>query len=102
MTVVVFDPICEEPALFLPNAFSPNRDGQNDVLELLGLYVEEMHLAIYNRWGQLVFESRDQNFGWDGTFKGEELSPDVYGFYLTVRCIDGDEYFKKGNISLIR
>ena len=102
VTVVVFDPICQEPAIFLPNAFSPNRDGENDVLELLGLYVEEMHLAIYNRWGQLVFESRDQSFGWDGTFKGEELSPDVYGFYLTVKCIDGEEYFKKGNISLIR
>ena len=99
---MVFDPLCIEPYIFLPNAFSPNGDMNNDILQLKGQFVEEMHLIIFDRWGQKVFESREQSFGWDGTFKGEELSPDTYGFYLTVRCIDGEEYFKKGNISLIR
>ncbi len=102
VTVVVFDPLCVEPYIFLPNAFSPNGDNNNDVLRLKGQFVEEMHLVIFDRWGQKIFESREQSFGWDGKFKGEELSPDTYGFYLTVKCIDGEEYFKKGNISLIR
>jgi len=102
VTVVVFDPLCVEPYIFLPNAFSPNGDNHNDVLRLKGQFVEEMQLVIFDRWGQKVFESREQSFGWDGTFKGEELSPDTYGFYLTVRCIDGEDFFKKGNISLIR
>jgi gliding motility-associated-like protein len=102
VTVIVYDPLCIDPYIFLPSAFSPNGDGTNDVLYLLGKYVEEMHLVIYNRWGQKVFESFKQTEGWDGTFKGELLSPDVYGFYLTVKCIDGEEYFKKGNISLLR
>ncbi len=102
VTVVVFDPLCVEPYIFLPNAFSPNGDRNNDILKLEGQFVEEMQLIIFDRWGQKVFESRDQSFGWDGTFKGEELSPDTYGFYLTVKCIDGEEFFKKGNISLLR
>lgn len=100
--VTVYDPICEPPYIFLPNAFSPNGDGENDVLYLLGNYIEEFYLVIYNRWGEKIFETRDQNVGWDGTYKGERLSPDVYGYYLTVRCIDQDEFFDKGNITLMR
>ena len=49
-----------------------------------------------------VFESSDQMQGWDGTFKGEALPPDVYGFYLQVKCFNGDEFFKKGNIALLK
>ena len=104
VTVVVFDPLCVEPYIFLPNAFSPDGRGagKNEVLKVLGQHIEEMHLIIFDRWGQKVFESRDRSFGWDGTFKGKELSPDVYGFYLTVRCIDGEEFAKKGNVTLFR
>lgn len=100
--VTVFDPVCDEPYIFLPNAFSPNGDEENDVLYLRADYVDEMHLVIYNRWGQKVFETRNKYEGWDGTFKGEEVSPDVYAFYLTVRCINAKEFFKKGNVTLMR
>ncbi|MEZ5058521.1 MAG: PKD domain-containing protein [Saprospiraceae bacterium] len=100
--VTVYDPICEPPYIFLPNAFSPNNDGENDVLYLLGNFVDEINLVIYNRWGEKVFETNDQNIGWDGTYKGVPLSPDVYGYYLTVRCINQEEYFEKGNITLMR
>jgi gliding motility-associated-like protein len=102
VTVVVFDPVCEDPNIFIPNAFSPNDDDNNDVLYVYGQFVEEMHLEIYNRWGQKVFDSDSQTVGWDGTFKGEPLSPDVYGYHLTVKCINGEEYFKKGNVTLMR
>ena len=52
---------------------------------------------IFNRWGQLVFESNSQEEGWDGTFKGKKVCNDVYGYYLKVSCTNGEEYIKKGN-----
>ena len=100
--VVVINLECEEPFLFMPNAFSPNGDGENDVLYVEGNTIDEMELVIYNRWGQKVFESFDKSVGWDGYFDGELLEPDVYGYYLKINCFNGDEFFKKGNINLIR
>ena len=61
-----------------------------------------MYLTIYDRWGQKVFETNDPNQGWDGTFKGEALAPDVYGFYLQIKCFNGADFFKKGNIALLK
>ncbi|MEL6637984.1 MAG: PKD domain-containing protein [Bacteroidota bacterium] len=103
-TVIVFviNPICEDPQIFFPSAFSPNGDGENDELQVLGRYIEEMHLIIYNRWGQQVFETRSQDEAWDGTFNGRRLEPDVFGYYLEVRCINGAEFFKKGDVTLLR
>ncbi len=105
VTIYVWNPDCDEPNLFLPNAFTPNDDDgndMNDVLYFRSNIVVEMELAIYNRWGQRVFFTEDQSIGWDGKFNGQALSPDVYGFYLRAKCYNGQEYFKKGNITLIR
>ncbi len=101
-SIIVVLPSCDSSNVFLPNAFSPNADGKNDILFVRGFNVERMHLGIYNRWGQKVFESFDQQNGWDGTFKGSLLAPDVFGYHLEVDCIGGKKYFKKGNISLIK
>ncbi len=100
--VKVKDIICDEPYIFLPNAFTPNGDGSNDLLKLEGFNVEEMHLAIFDRWGEKVFETSSMEEGWDGTFRGVTVSGDVYGFYLIVKCPGGLEYFKKGNITVLR
>jgi gliding motility-associated-like protein len=86
----------------VPNAFSPNGDLLNDGLFVRGNSIDELHFVIYNRWGEKVFETRDQSIPWDGTYKGKPLSPDVYAYYLEVRCFNGETYFEKGNISLIR
>lgn len=100
--VVVIDPICEDPFIFIPTGFSPNGDGVNDLFTVRGNYIEEIYLAVYDRWGEKVFETTTLGAGWDGTFRGRALSPDVYGFYAEVRCIGGAEYIKKGNLTLIR
>jgi len=102
ITIVVLNPVCEEPFVFMPNAFSPNGDGENDILKVEGRTIDEFYLAIYDRWGELVFETTDPSKGWDGNFNGELSEPDVYGFYLKLKCINGEEYFKKGNITLLR
>lgn len=100
--VVVVEPVCREPYLFIPNAFTPNGDNLNDVLMVLGAQIEALHLMIYDRWGELIFETRDPGQGWDGRFRGKELPADVYGFYLEVRCIGGEAYIKTGNVTLLR
>lgn len=100
--VVVLDRECAEPFIFIPNAFTPNNDGENDVLYVRGSNIEEVYLTIYNRWGERMFETEDASIGWDGTYRNEPLPPDVYGYYLKVKCFNGMEYFKKGNITLLR
>lgn len=102
VTVVVLNPPCQEPNIYFPNVFTPDGDGLNDVLYLYGSQVDEVHFVIYNRWGEKVFESFDQADGWDGTFRGQPVAPDAYGYYLEVKCIGGDDYFKKGNVTILK
>ncbi|MEO5582951.1 MAG: PKD domain-containing protein, partial [Saprospiraceae bacterium] len=102
VTITVTIPECAEPFVFLPNAFSPNGDGKNDVLYLRSNIVDRMTLIIYDRWGEKVFETTNQSIGWDGTYKGKLLEPDVYGYFLTAICIDGKTFSKKGNVSILR
>ena len=98
---VVVENNCE-PFLYFPNAFTPDDDGLNDILYVEGLSLDEVFFAIYNRWGEKVYESNDITEGWDGTHNGEIVCPDVYGYYLRVRCTDGNEIFRKGNVSVLR
>jgi gliding motility-associated-like protein len=100
--VKAFTFVCEEPFVYVPNAFTPNADGENDVLFVRSSIVEELLFRVYNRWGELVFETTDIDKGWNGTFKGKLLDPDVYDYYLEGFCIDGQEFLIKGNITLIR
>ena len=95
-------PLCDEPNVFVPNAFSPDGDGYNDVIYVEGSAITAIHFIIYNRWGEQVFQSNDKSRGWDGTFKGKECLPDVYGYYMQCKCLDGNELVKKGNITLLR
>ena len=94
--------VCDTPNIYMPNAFSPNGDGVNDVLFVEGNIIESIDLYIVNRWGQTVFESTDKNVGWNGTFLQEDLPPDVYGFSLTAYCEDDDVFVLKGNINLLK
>ena len=94
--------ICGEPFIYVPNAFSPNGDNENDVLFVRGQLIEGMVFRIFDRWGEMVFESYDRLIGWDGTFRGKALDPDVYDYYLKAICIDGGESIIKGNISLLK
>ena len=97
---VTVDLSCGE--LFIPNAFSPNNDNQNDELKVLGRCITEMYFAIYDRWGEKVFETTSQNVGWDGTFRGEVMNSAVFVYYLDATLVTGEQVIKKGNISLVR
>jgi gliding motility-associated-like protein len=94
----------QEPctSLFIPNAFSPNKDGRNDILYVRGSCINTMDFVIYDRWGNKVFESTNINYGWDGTYKGENENTAVFAYYLHATLQDGSMVDKKGNVSLIR
>ncbi len=100
--VVVREAVCDWPNIYVPNGFTPNNDGRNDVLYVRGNNIDELYFVIYNRWGEKVFESRSVDVGWDGSQDGRLLPSEVYGYYLRVRCRNGQEFFGKGNITLIR
>jgi gliding motility-associated-like protein len=94
--------LCEEPEIFLPTGFSPNGDQKNDILFVRGNSIERIYLAIYDRWGELVFESNSKDKGWDGSYRGKPATADVYTYYLEVICFDKSEFKKQGNITLLK
>ena len=100
--VRVLTPQCAEPFIFIPRAFTPNGDGRNEKVYVRGEYLVEMEFVIYNRWGEEVFSTRDRTQGWDGTHKGQPVCPDVYGYYVRGRCKLGEDFFKKGNITILK
>ncbi|NNC94538.1 MAG: T9SS type B sorting domain-containing protein [Chitinophagales bacterium] len=93
---------CGDPYIFVPNAFSPNNDGKNDLLFVRGDNITDMYFAIFDRWGEKVFETTDQTNAWNGIYQGSALDPAVFAFYLEVVCDNGEEYKHKGNITLLR
>lgn len=103
-----YDIVCKkitaevEPLADLPTGFSPNGDGKNDILYVRGYAIKTMDLKIFNRWGQMVFESQNQSNGWDGTYLGEPQEMDAYAYILQVTFMDGSTLRKKGNVTLLR
>lgn len=93
---------CGEPNIFVPNAFTPNNDGNNDILKVRGRWISKLQFVVYNRWGQQMFSSNDVNNGWNGLFKGNDVAPDVYHYYLKVTCLDNKDFIKSGNTTLIK
>lgn len=94
--------VLEPSALFVPNAFTPNGDGLNDLLMVYGSGIYNLRLQIFNRWGEKVFETRDRSVGWDGTLKGKEAPQDVYVYKLSFNFSDKRQQKKEGSIMLIR
>ncbi len=86
----------------VPNAFSPNGDGTNDVVKVEGLGIVELEFMIFNRWGEKVFQSNDKAIGWDGIYKGAPQEMDVYGYTAKAKFLDNSRKLLKGNITLLR
>ena len=95
-------PCCD--IAFIPNAFSPNGDGNNDEFKVLTTAgVELIQLEIRDRWGKKVWSTNDYRRGWDGTFEGRDSGVDTYYYILRYKCTrDGSTYMKKGDVILVR
>jgi gliding motility-associated-like protein len=88
--------------VYIPSAFTPNNDGVNDVAEVFAINPKSFSFKIYNRWGELVFESYDVSNKWNGTFKGENCPQDNYSYILDVTMQNDKTYHKQGGILLLR
>jgi len=87
----------------MPNAFSPNGDGNNDVFKIANREFEKMtEFKVFNRWGQLVYDGNDPDKGWDGTFKGQPAPMDTYHYIIRLIYPDATEKVFKGDVLLLR
>lgn len=99
---------CDGTNIFMPNTFSPNNDGANDVYYPRGVGLFNIKgLRIFNRWGEIVYErnnfkANDASAAWDGTYKGTKLTPDVFVYTIDIICDNGSILTFKGNIALIQ
>ena len=87
--------------VFIPNAFSPNGDGLNDLFQPNIKGIVSSDFKVFNRWGELVFQSTD-NTGWDGTYRGQQAPEGVYMYMVSVVNLFGERQFFKGTVALVR
>ncbi|PWJ60243.1 gliding motility-associated-like protein [Dyadobacter jejuensis] len=88
--------------VYLPSAFTPDGDGDNEVFRAYGTLIKDFSLTIFNKWGQVIYFSEDSNEGWDGTIKGAEAPVGAYVYKVKVVDIIGQEVFKSGTFMLLR
>lgn len=100
--------LCDKSQVFIPNTFTPNGDGMNDVFMVRGNGLSNLKsFRVYSRWGEVLFERtnvtpNDKASGWDGTHNGTQLPPDVYVYIAEVYCENGDLLQLKGDVTIIR
>lgn len=96
---ITIDPPFE---VYVPNAFTPDGDGLNDVFRPEGDGMKTLHLQIFDRWGEMVFESKELEKGWDGTINGDPAPAGVYVYKCTVTGMNGEKKSVQGHLTLIR
>ncbi|HTL82993.1 MAG TPA: T9SS type B sorting domain-containing protein, partial [Bacteroidia bacterium] len=95
--------ILPEDRFYIPNTFTPNGNGLNDIFMPAILGADKYHFMIFDRWGNLIFETNDVNVGWDGRFKGHRCEEDVYVWRITYTdVVDLQEKTVIGHVNLIR
>lgn len=105
MITINVKPPCidDDAAVFIANIFSPNNDGKNDILYIEGNGLTNIYWAIYDRWGNLLFETIDQSRGWDGTKNGHPMENGTYVYYLKGICTKTNNIVNlKGNVSIVK
>ena len=91
-----------ESTLYIPNAFTPNEDKLNDLFLVLGTNIIEYQIFIFNRWGELLYQSNDITKGWDGMRNGESVANGIYIYSIKAKGIDDKKYKIIGNINLMK
>ena len=94
--------VLPKSTLFVPNAFSPDKNSINEVFGPNGQYISRYHIQIFNRWGEKLFDSNECMKGWDGTFKNEQCQQDVYMYKIEALGADNKTYILNGTFTLLR
>jgi gliding motility-associated-like protein len=93
---------CNNSTMYTPNAFTPDGDQHNNVWLPIGYNWKEIHYIIFNRWGEVIFESYNGNVGWDGKYTGRDCQEGVYIYKLSWIDKKDVRYIKYGHITLLR
>jgi gliding motility-associated-like protein len=100
------DDVCIEVTMnhniYIPNIFTPNEDGVNDVFLVYGTGIVKIEMIVFDRWGEKLFTSTDQLKGWDGVYKGKLSKNDVYVYLVNYTALDGKKYTKTGHVTLLK
>ncbi|HEX5170099.1 MAG TPA: gliding motility-associated C-terminal domain-containing protein [Cyclobacteriaceae bacterium] len=95
-------PVDDRIQIFVPQLFSPNSDGVNDMLFVNVLGIQELNFRVFDRTGKLIFKTEDPSVGWDGRYEGNNLLIDTYAYVLEALTIDGEKVTQKGTVQLVR
>jgi gliding motility-associated-like protein len=94
-----------EPRFFIPDAFTPDGEGHNEILEVFGAYYTNFSIRIYNRWGEVIYATTDIEARWDGTYKGVKVQPGSYPYVLSYEALyypERNPIVKRGSVMVIR
>ncbi len=96
--------VIQKPLVYVPNAFSPNGNGLNDLFIPSSGFIDvvDYNFAVFNRWGEMIFQTSDATQGWDGRYKNHKCEPDVYVWLLTFKTASGQFIDQKGTVTLLR
>jgi len=103
-----FKVFCEQSQVYIPNVFTPDGDGINDVLMVRGQGIKTVKMfRVFNRWGEIVFEKanfvpNEKPNGWDGKVRGVKAPPDVYVYMCEVMCENDVPFTYKGNVAIVK
>lgn len=94
--------VLEDFSFYVPNAFTPNEDGRNDVFQASGMGITSLELRIFDRWGEQIFHTNDPETAWDGTYKGQPCKSDVYAWKIKVTGVNAKTRSLQGHVTLYR
>ena len=95
--------VIEQMSVYIPNAFSPNGDGINEVFEVQAIGVNEFEMQVFDRWGSIIFNSSNKDYGWDGrSFSGEEFNNGTYMYHVYLTDVNGKPWVYNGEINLLK
>ncbi|MNU93758.1 hypothetical protein D3C71_837070 [compost metagenome] len=98
----IFIGLSETSTLYVPNSFTPGKDGFNDVFRVKYTNISEFRILIFDRWGEVIFESNDVDFGWDATYRGKVVQDGIYVYKIAALGKDQVEYDLTGHVTVIK
>ena len=87
---------------FIPNAFTPNHDGVNDLFQIYGNNFTSEYLTIFDRWGNKVYETHNLNEGWDGRYHNQIVAGGVYVYHAEIEFYNGERLHLKGDVTVLK
>jgi gliding motility-associated-like protein len=89
-------------SIYIPNVFTPNENHLNDYFSIVGENLKSVDIRIFDRWGEVIYQSSDKHFRWDGTYNGSPVQQGIYAYIITAAGYNGEDNTYKGTITVLR